>query len=86
MDPRTRRLYLLCVGTSVILVVAGWFFSLRSAMSGDLTQIKADATATFEKAGKGLNQLTEEARDYTSDFSQSLETAKEAYEENKIQQ
>lgn len=86
MDPRTRRLYLICVGASVVLVMAGWFFSLRSAISADVTQIKADVTETFEQAGDGLNQLTDGARDYTSDFSESLQTAKEAYEENKIQQ
>lgn len=69
-----------------MLVVAGWFFSLRSAISSDVTQIKADAAEGFEKAGEGLNQLGGEARVYTNDFSQSLQTAKEAYEENKVQQ
>lgn len=86
MDSRTRRLYLICVGMSVVLVVAGWFFSLRSAISSDVTQIKEDAAATLEKAGEELNQLTGEAKIYTNNFSQSLQTAKEAYEENKIQQ
>ena len=86
MDSRTRRLYIVCVGTSIVLVIAGWFLSLRSAISSDLTQIKADAAETFEKAGEGLNQLGGEARVYSDDSSQSLETAKEAYEENKAQQ
>lgn len=83
MDSRTRRLYVVCIGTSVVLVIAGWFLSLRSVISEDITQIKVDAASTFEKAGEGLNHLTGEAREYKDDFSQSLETAKDAYEENK---
>jgi hypothetical protein len=85
MDSRTRRLYFVCVGTSIVLVVGGWFLSLRSAMSADLTQLKADAAEGFEKVGERLNQLGGGARAYSDDFSQSLETAKEAYEESKIQ-
>jgi len=86
MDPRVRRLYVVCVGTSIALVLVGWLVSIRSAISGDLIEIKENATATFEKVGEGLNQIGGGARDYKQDFSQSLEAAKASYEENKAQQ
>ena len=86
MEPRVRRLYLACVGISIALVLVGWLVSIRSAISSDVTQIRADAAATFEKAGEGLSEIGGEAREYTTDFSESLQTAKESYEESKAQQ
>ena len=86
MEPRVRRLYLICVGTSVALVLVGWLVSIRSVISSDITHMREGAAALFEKAGEGFSEIGGEAREYTTDFSESLQTAKESYEESKAQQ
>lgn len=80
-----RRLYLVCIGTSIALVLVGWIVSLRLAIGGDVTEIREGLDTNLEKAGEGLNRLEDGASDYSQNFSQSLQRAKESYEENQTQ-
>ncbi|MBI5793529.1 hypothetical protein HZA87_00350 [Candidatus Uhrbacteria bacterium] len=85
MEARTRRLYLLCIGSSIALILVAWIVSIHSAISGDVAQIREKLDVTLDKAGAGFRKLEDGASDYTQDFSTSLEEAKTSYEETQSQ-